>query len=116
MQSHAHYIGGSWSKGGDTIGVVNPSDGEEFARAWIWAQRFGRDAAQARRCRPAPDLVHAFETMLVPRFYRGRLVGFVQQEDHRAVLRAFAKLARFEDDERKLSKLTQSNDARRFST
>ena len=92
------------------------SDGEEFARAWIWAQRFGRDAAQARRCRPAPDLVHAFETMLVPRFYRGRLVGFVQQEDHRAVLRAFAKLARFEDDERKLSKLTQSNDARRFST
>jgi hypothetical protein len=80
---------------------------EEFARAWILAQRMGRHAAEARRCRPTPDLLHAFETMLVPRFYRGRLVGFVQREDHQQVLRAIAELGRHEDEQRKLSKLTR---------
>jgi hypothetical protein len=80
---------------------------EEFARAWIWAQRIGRDACEARRCAPTPDLAYSFETMLVPRFYRGRLVGFVQREDHAAALRALRALDRFEEEERKLSKLTR---------
>lgn len=80
---------------------------ESFARAWIWAQRMGRDAWEARRCRPTPDLIHAFETILVPRFYRGRLVGFVQREDNNAALRLLAALDRSEDEDRKLSKLTR---------
>lgn len=80
---------------------------EDFACAWIWAQRLGRDAWEARRCRPTPDLIHPFETILVPRFYRGRLVGFVQRQDHLAALRALAELDRFEEEEWKLSKLTR---------
>jgi hypothetical protein len=40
---------------------------EEFAAAWIWAQRIGRDAYEARRCRPTPDF-SPFESILVPRF------------------------------------------------
>ena len=80
---------------------------EEFARAWIHAQRMGRDVWQARRCAPTPDLAYAFETMLVPRFYRGRLTGFVQREDNVAALRALRALDRYEDEERKLSKLTR---------
>jgi hypothetical protein len=80
---------------------------EEFARAWILAQRMGRHAAEARRCGATPDFVRAFEMILVPRFYRGRLVGFVQREDHREVLRALRELDRCEDEQRKLSKLTR---------
>jgi hypothetical protein len=80
---------------------------ESFARAWVQAQRFGRQASEARRCRPTPDLTYALETILVPRFYRGRLVGFVQRRDNRAALRLLAELDRFEDEERKLSKLTR---------
>jgi hypothetical protein len=79
----------------------------EFARAWIHAQRLGRDAREARRCAPTPEFAYPFETMLVPRFYRGRLIGFVQREDHAAALRALRALARFEDEEAKLSKLTR---------
>lgn len=80
---------------------------ESFARAWIWAQRLGRDAWEARRCLHTPDLIHAFETILVPRFYRGRLVGFVQRQDNQAALRALAELDRHADEEWKLSKLTR---------
>ena len=43
----------------------------------------------------------------VPRFYRGRLIGFVQRSDNAAALRAMAELNRCEDEERKLSKLTR---------
>lgn len=70
---------------------------EEFARAWIHAQRLGREVGEARRCSPTPDLALAFETILVPRFYRGRLVGFVQRQDNAAALRALAELDRFEE-------------------
>lgn len=31
--------------------------------------------------------------MLVPRFYRGRLVGFAQREDHHGALRSLEQLA-----------------------
>ena len=67
----------------------------------------GRHASEARRCSPTPDFVRAFEMILVPRFYRGRLVGFVQREDHQQVLQAIAELDRCEEEERKLSKLTR---------
>jgi len=79
---------------------------EEFAAAWIWAQRIGRDSYEARRCRPTPDF-SPFESILVPRFYRGRLVGFVQRQDHMAALRALAELDRHEEENWKLSKLTR---------
>jgi len=79
---------------------------EEFAAAWIWAQRIGRDAYEARHC-PTRDIIQPFETVFVPRFYRGRLVGFVQRQDHMAALRALAELDRREDEEWKLSKLTR---------
>ena len=45
--------------------------------------------------------------MLVPRFYRGRLVGFVQRKDNAAALRALADLDRLIEDDRILSKLTR---------
>jgi hypothetical protein len=80
---------------------------EAFGRAWIYAQRLGRDAREARRCAPTPDLAYPFETILVPRFYRGRLIGFVQREDHAVALRALRELDRYEEEERKLSKLTR---------
>lgn len=35
--------------------------------------------------------------MLVPRFYRGRLVGFVQREDHGRALRTLKELDRAAD-------------------
>jgi hypothetical protein len=79
---------------------------EEFAAAWIWAQRIGRDAYEARRG-PTRDFILPFETVFVPRFYRGRLVGFVQRQDHMAALRALAELDRHEDESWKLSKLTR---------
>jgi hypothetical protein len=80
---------------------------EEFARAWDAAQALGRAAWQARHCSPGPDLEYGLETILAPRFYRGRLVGFVQRADHRAALSQLRELDRYEDAFRKLSKLTR---------
>jgi hypothetical protein len=80
---------------------------EGFAQAWDTAQALGRAVWQAKRCRPGPELTYAFDTMLVPRFYRGRLIGFVQRKDNVAALRALADLDRHIDDQRKLSKLTR---------
>jgi hypothetical protein len=87
----------------------------DFARAWLAAQRLGRSIWEARRCPPAPDLTYALETLLVPRLYRGRLVGFVQRPDNRAALRLLAEMDREEEDTRNLSKLTRSRGARRFA-
>jgi hypothetical protein len=47
------------------------------------------------------------ETVLAPRFYRGRLIGFVQRQDNRAALAVLAELDRQIEDARKLSKLTR---------
>jgi hypothetical protein len=44
---------------------------QSFARAWDRALIMARTALRARRCRPAPDLSWALETLLVPKFYRG---------------------------------------------
>ena len=66
-------------------------EGHSFARAWDRALVFARAALRARRCRPAPDLAWAMETLLVPKFYRGRLVGFVQRHDNRNAIRLLAE-------------------------
>jgi hypothetical protein len=63
---------------------------EGFAAAWDAAFDFARQARAAAA--PAPMMSEGFEAMLVPRFYRGRLVGFVQRPDHKAVLRTLAQL------------------------
>ena len=57
---------------------------EGFAAAWDAAVDFARQASVAGR--GAPAMAHGLETLLVPRFYRGRLVGFVQREDHQGTL------------------------------
>ncbi len=61
-----------------------------FAAAWDAALDF---AAGARRAGVAPVLTHCgIETILTPRFYRGRLVGFVQREDTGRALRTLKQL------------------------
>jgi hypothetical protein len=80
---------------------------EEFAAAWTNAQALGRRIWQARRCSPGPDLAYAFDTLLVPRFYRGRLIGFVQRKDNAAAVGMLAELDRQIEDSRILSKLTR---------
>ncbi len=77
-----------------------------FAQAWDRAIAMGQAATRARRSRPAPDLSFALETMLVPRYYRGRLVGFVQRHDNRLALQMLADCDRLEE-EWKMSKLTR---------
>jgi len=66
---------------------------EGFAAAWDAAAAFADQAAAAGRARPAGAL--GFETIMVPRFYRGRLIGFVAREDHAAALRTLGALDRF---------------------
>ncbi|MDQ3139514.1 MAG: hypothetical protein M3Q15_02170 [Pseudomonadota bacterium] len=76
---------------------------ESFADAWDMALDFARTARAAAG--PALLLRDGEDSMLVPRFYRGRLVGFVQREDHRAALRTLRHLDRLRT--RKLTKLTR---------
>jgi hypothetical protein len=68
---------------------------ESFATAWDRAQAFARDIATAARS-PAPGC-GGIETMLVPRHYRGRLIGFVQREDTAGAMRVLRQLDRFAD-------------------
>jgi hypothetical protein len=77
-----------------------------FARAWDRAMVMGRVAMRARARLPSPDLSWALETLLVPKFYRGRLVGFVQRHDDRNAIRLLAECDRLEE-EWNLSKLTR---------
>ena len=54
--------------------------GASFAAAWDRAIEFG---ARSPVVRSRDDYGHGLETLLVPRFFRGRLIGFVQREqDH----------------------------------
>lgn len=63
---------------------------EGFVAAWGAALDF---AADARRAGSAPALMHSgIDTILTPRFYRGRLVGFVQREDTGHALRTLKQL------------------------
>jgi len=65
---------------------------EEFAAAWDAAVEFAHEARTAPR--PLAFMQSGVETILVPRYYRGRLVGFVQREDLGAAMRRYAELER----------------------
>ena len=52
---------------------------ESFAAAWDAARDFAREARVAGRWAPVFD--YGLDTLLVPRFYRGRLIGFLQREE-----------------------------------
>ncbi|HEY0012852.1 MAG TPA: hypothetical protein VGB79_08375 [Allosphingosinicella sp.] len=67
---------------------------ESFAAAWDAAVDF----AQGRRSagRPAGDHKRAVEGVLVPRFYRGRLVSVERRFHHGSLLRPMAQLQRWE--------------------
>ena len=68
---------------------------ESFAAAWDEAQTF---AGQARAAGRASLGSHAgIETILVPRHYRGRLIGFVQREDVSGAMRLLGRLDRIAD-------------------
>lgn len=66
--------------------------GAEFARAWDSAVDF----AAEMRALPKPFGFdrRAIDLVLVPRFYRGRLVGFVQREDLAGAMRRLGMLDR----------------------
>jgi hypothetical protein len=63
---------------------------EGFAAAWDAALAFAERAGVAGRA--VPPGPHGLEAVFVPRFYRGRLVGYVVREDHRSALRQLALL------------------------
>jgi hypothetical protein len=63
-----------------------------FAAAWDAAQDFAARASVAGR--DVPPSPHGLESVFVPRFYCGRLVGFVVREDRQSVLRQLAWLDR----------------------
>jgi len=66
-----------------------------FAAAWDRAAAFARTAAATCRS-PAAGLV-GIETILVPRHYRGRLVGFTLREDVAGAMRLLGRLDRLAD-------------------
>lgn len=67
-------------------------DAASFAAAWDRAQEFARQVSVAGR---GPRLgLQSVDTLLVPRFYRGRLVGFTQRDDVGALMRALARIDR----------------------
>ena len=63
-----------------------------FAAAWDAALAFSRSAAGAGRAAARGHC--GIETILVPRYYRGRLVGFVQREDVAGAMRLLGRLDR----------------------
>jgi len=66
----------------------------DFARAWDGAVAF----AQKRPALPPTfsrrALIDGVERLLVPRFYRGRLVGFIERDDVRGAMRTLGQLDR----------------------
>jgi hypothetical protein len=71
------------------------SGGESFAAAWDRAQGFARSVAAARQAAPLGP--GGIGTLLVPRYYRGRLIGFVQREDLAGAMRLLGRLDRLAD-------------------
>lgn len=65
---------------------------ESFAAAWDGAQAFARAAAMAGRTAMRSPV--GIEQILVPRYYRGRLVGFVQRDDVAGAMRQLGLLDR----------------------
>ena len=68
---------------------------EGFAAAWDEAQDFARRARAAASHSVANN--GGIETILVPRHYRGRLIGFVQREDMSGAMRLLGRLDRLAD-------------------
>ena len=68
---------------------------ESFADAWDAAAAFATQARCAGHSRPPTS--SAFETLLVPRFYRGRLIGYIQREDVSGAMARLARLDRLAD-------------------
>lgn len=71
------------------------ADAASFAAAWDRAQDFACRAQTALR---SPGASVGIDTFLVPRFYRGRLIGFVQREDIAGAMRALGSLDRIADE------------------
>ena len=65
---------------------------ESFAAAWNHAQAFAQHAARAGRS--LRSTCAGIETIMVPRYYRGRLIGFVQREDVAGAMRILGRLDR----------------------
>lgn len=61
------------------------SGADSFAAAWDRAIDFARDARVANR--HSYGLGGGIESLLIPRFHAGRLIGFVQRLDYRGALR-----------------------------
>jgi hypothetical protein len=69
------------------------SGAESFASAWDAALAFARQVESAGRSSPGGGI----ETLMVPRYYRGRLIGFVQREDLAGAMRLLRRLDRLAD-------------------
>ena len=65
---------------------------ESFAAAWDAAQAFARGLSRVKHSPTAG--FGGIETLLVPRHYRGRLIGFVQREDTAGAMRVLGRLDR----------------------
>lgn len=70
--------------------------GEAFARAWDQASDFA-NRRRAMPMLPAQRLAEGMERLLVPRFYRGRLIGFVERADVHGAMRTLGQLDRMID-------------------
>jgi len=68
--------------------------GEEFAAAWDAAVEFSRAVRAGPR---SPAMESGIETIWTPRYYRGRLIGFVAREDVRGAMRRLGQLDRIGD-------------------
>jgi hypothetical protein len=68
---------------------------ESFAAAWDAAAAFASQARCAAETRPLVS--SSFETLLVPRYYRGRLIGYIQREDVSGAMARLARLDRLAD-------------------
>ena len=66
---------------------------EAFGRAWEAAVDFAREARAAGASRGFASS-SGVEILLVPRYYRGRLIGFVQREDLSGVMARLGRLDR----------------------
>ena len=83
-------------KSRQTVYALRAKPGSEsFARAWDAAMDFADEARSAARAPTANQL--GLEPMLVPRYYRGRLIGFVQREEKGRALRVLGQLDRVAD-------------------
>lgn len=70
------------------------SGAADFARAWDEAVAFAQRRPSLPPTLSRPALTNGVERLLVPRFYRGRLVGFTERDDIRGAMRTLGQLDR----------------------